>query len=343
MMARLTITGVAKEPTVGQVCSHKVISETMLSGISIVCFAASYAVALALEVTRLFFRSGMRLVAIIGFAAAGLLAHTSYLIYRAQEGLATRGAPLSNWYHWCLIAAWVLAAIYLGLALKRARNPMGLFLLPLVLGLIGLALLFPQDQTFPKAQAYRVWSMVHGWALLLGTATVLYGFAAGVMYLAQSYRLKRKLPPRQGFRLPSLEWLQRSSDGSLVVSSSLLAGGLLAGIVLNLIQHGYRSDALPWTDPVVVSSGMLLLWLILVLVFSYLYKPARQGRKVAYLTFASFVFLLMVLVIMLTGQTRHAGGAHTDVGADSSPVHAQSMMASRWREITCAMWFGDDR
>jgi cell division protein FtsW (lipid II flippase) len=129
------------------------------------------------------------------------------------------------------------------------------------------------------------------------------------MYLAQSYRLKNKLPPREGFRLPSLEWLQRSSEGSLVVSSSLLAIGLLAGIVLNLIQHGYRSDALPWTDPVVVSSGVLLLWLVIVLVFSFLYKPARQGRKVAYLTFASFVFLLMVLVIVLTGNTRHAGSA----------------------------------
>jgi ABC-type transport system involved in cytochrome c biogenesis permease subunit len=316
----------------------------MLSNISVVCFAASYAVALALEVTRLLFRSGIRVVVIFGFAAAGMLAHTSYLVHRAQEGLATRGAPLSNWYHWFLVAAWVLAAIYLGLLLKRAGNPMGIFLLPPVLGLIGLAQLFPRDQTFPKTEAYRVWSLVHGGALLLGTATVLFGFAAGVMYLAQSYRLKQKLPPREGFRLPSLEWLQRTSEGSLVVSSFLLAVGLLAGVVLNLIQHGDRSNALPWTDPVVLSSGVLLFWLILVLVFSYFYKPARQGRKVAYLTFASLVFLLMVLAIMLLGQTQHVGGALARTRLESNPIPAQAAVNSRSGfQVTCPAGWGDPR
>ena len=308
----------------------------MLSGISIVCFAACYAVALSLEATRLFFRASMRMVTIVGFAAAGLVAHTIYLMFQAQAGLAARHSPLSNWYHWCLIAAWILACVYFALALARPKNPMGIFLLPLVLALIGLALRFPKDQSFPENQAYQAWSMIHGMALLLGTSSVLFGFASGIMYLLQSYRLKHKMPPRQGLRLPSLEWLQRVSERSLVVSSFLLAGGLLSGLVLNLIQHGRQHNALPWSDPVVWTSGILLLWLIAASLFNYLYKPARQGRKVAYLTVANFVFLAMVLGILLAGRTQHAGAPHAG-HASSSVVGMRPTLMARMPQAICGV------
>ena len=57
----------------------------MLSGVSTICFAASYAVALALEISRLLFRSGVRGAVMLGFAAAGLVAHTAFLYYRAIQ------------------------------------------------------------------------------------------------------------------------------------------------------------------------------------------------------------------------------------------------------------------
>ena len=47
-----------------------------MSGISVTCFAASYLVAWLLELSRLFFRSGIRGAVMVGFASAGLLAHT---------------------------------------------------------------------------------------------------------------------------------------------------------------------------------------------------------------------------------------------------------------------------
>ena len=49
-----------------------------MSGVHIVCFASCYGIALALEFTRLLFRSRWRGLALAGFAAAGLLAHTIY-------------------------------------------------------------------------------------------------------------------------------------------------------------------------------------------------------------------------------------------------------------------------
>ena len=80
-----------------------VIPPSMLSGISLVCFGTSYLVALALEISRLFFRLSVRLVVLLAFAAMGLALHTVYLGLRAQSGVAA-GNPLSSWHDWFLMA-----------------------------------------------------------------------------------------------------------------------------------------------------------------------------------------------------------------------------------------------
>jgi ABC-type uncharacterized transport system permease subunit len=143
--------------------------------------------------------------------------------------------------------------------------------------------------------------MIHGLTLLVGTVTVTLGFTTGLMYLFQAYRLKHKLPPRRGMRLPSLEWLQRFNGQSLVVSTSSLAIGLISGVVLNLLRQS-AAAGVEWTDPVVLSSGLLFIWLACMTTFESVYKPARQGRKVAYLTMASFLFLLLALGLVLAGE-----------------------------------------
>jgi ABC-type uncharacterized transport system permease subunit len=275
----------------------------MLSGITITCFAASYAVTLGLEITRLFFRLRVRWVVMIGFAAAGLFAHSLYLWRLTQQELSdVGGVPLSSWYDWCLVVAWVLAATYLGLACRHPENSVGLFLLPLVLVLIAAATQVDEVTPFDREKALGYWGVVHGLMLLLGTVSAALGFAAGLMYLLQSHRLKQKRPPRQGLRLPSLEWSQALNRRSLVISTCLLALGLLSGIVLNLIRHAHQQSSVSWTDPVVLSSAVLFLWLTGATLFESMYKPAREGRKVAYLTLASFVFLGLVLAFVLLGQ-----------------------------------------
>ena len=279
----------------------------ILSGITILCFAASYGVALLLEASRLLFRLPVRFVIMVLFAAAGLFAHSAYLVIRAQAGIPG-GMPLSSWYDWCLLAAWVLAAVYLGFVIGRPESAMGIFLLPLVEGLIGVAYLWRAAPPFQRTEALKYWAIVHGVSLLLGTVAVTLGFAAGLMYLVQSYRLKQKLAPRPGFKLPSLEWLQRFNERALVISSLLLLAGIAAGTVWNVVK---QSAGVPWTDRVVVISGLLVVWLIAALVFNGFYRPARQGRKVAYLTVARFVVVMLVLAIVLTSSQHARGKAET--------------------------------
>jgi len=276
----------------------------MLSGISIICFSASYAVALALEVSRLFFRMPVRLIVMIGFVLAGLLAHSLYLWHRAQTGTM----PLSSWYDWYLIAAWIITGVYVGLALSRPQTNVGLFLLPVALTLIGVAYEFRDDAAFPRDRALQMWGIAHGLMLLLGTVAVSLGFSAGLMYLVQSWRLKHHVPPRAGLKLPSLEWLQSINRQALIYSSCFIALGLIAGIVLNAVERRSRGAGMPWTDSVVISSAILLVWLLAATLFEWLYKPAQQGRKVAYLTVASFLFLALVMAMLVVGGSQHGRG-----------------------------------
>ncbi len=275
-----------------------------MSGVSTICFAASYAVALALEVSRLLFRSGVRGAVMLGFAGAGLVAHTAFLYYRA---LGEAGAPLSSEQDWYLVAAWVLVVVYLHLAVLHPKAPFGLFLLPLALGFIVAATFLAQTEPLAREPASKIWGAIHGISIVLATVSVLVGFVAGLMYLGQARRLKHKRPPAGSLRLPSLEWLQWTNGRAIVVSVLMLGLGVLSGMVLNLINIRSETQRLPWNDPVVLSTWLLFFWLLAAVVLSAFHRPARAGHKVAYLTVASFVFLAIMLAVGLLMDSRHWG------------------------------------
>lgn len=270
----------------------------MLAGISLTCFTASYAVALALEATRIWFRSGLRGALMLGFAAAGVIAHTMFLVHRALT--STSGAPLSSEFDWYLIAAWALAGVYLGWTFRQLNAPnerrtaVGLFLLPLVLALVAAAQFLANRAPLEQAQASGVWLVIHLGCLAAGLVSVLVGAATGVMELVQARRMKHKVRAQQGLKLPSLEWLQQTGLRTIFASFTLATLGLLSGLILKIVKGGF-----PWDDPIVWRLGGVVIWLAVVAAFTVVYKPARQGRKIAYLTIAS---ALIVIVSISLGR-----------------------------------------
>jgi ABC-type uncharacterized transport system permease subunit len=279
-----------------------------MSGITTLCFAGSYAVALGLELARLVWRGRARGALAIGFAAAGLVAETLYLGYRAATA---ESAPLASAYEWHLLAAWTLVAVYLYMAIWHPATVSGLFILPLALALVAAAQ-FASTQSLAESPAKDLWVTIHATFWLLGTVAVIVGFATGVMYLLQAFRLKRKLPPLRGIRFPSLEWLERANSRAILISVLMAGAGLASGIVLNLVER-----KLPWTDPTVWRSVGLFAWLLAASLFNALYRPAQRGRKVAYLTVASFVFLAIFLAAQLFGRTGHAAGVAGGQGPEA--------------------------
>jgi ABC-type uncharacterized transport system permease subunit len=225
----------------------------------------------------------------------------------------TPTAPLASHQDWYLLAAWALAVIYLAAKFYYRKSSMGLFLLPAVLALVG-ASQFASTVPLATFQAPRVWGRIHGLLLMLGTVAVLLGFLAGLMYLLQSYRLKHKLRTWEHLRLPSLEWLERVNNRSLGAATFFVGGGFLTGVLSRLANQAGQ-DFVPWTDPVVLSLGGMMVWLIVAEVVRTIYPAAHRGRKVAYLTVAAFVFLLLVLATTNLGDSLHQ--AATLAGGDA--------------------------
>jgi hypothetical protein len=101
-----------------------------------------------------------------------------------------------------------------------------------------------------------------------------------------------------------------------------LLAGIAAGAVFNIVR---REEGIAWTNPVVLISGGLAVWLIAALLFNGLYRPARQGRKVAYLTVASFVIVMLVLTIVWTSSGHAEGSKNAEVG----------MRNAEWKHRIC--------
>jgi ABC-type uncharacterized transport system permease subunit len=201
----------------------------------------------------------------------------------------------------------VLAVIYFAALFYLPRSPTGLVLLPIVLGLIVGSRWASAEPLAPERSFY-FWGLLHGLFLLLGTAVVCVGFLAGLMYVVQSYALKHVRSPANGLRLPSLEWLERANSRTLGLSAVLIALGFASGLVMSIAAHRGQSEYSLWFDPVVLSLGAMLVWLIAAEVFRLVYPAARRGRKVAYLTLASFVFLVIALASLTLLDTVHGAG-----------------------------------
>jgi ABC-type transport system involved in cytochrome c biogenesis permease subunit len=255
--------------------------------VTVVCFLASYALALALELLYLRLpRPVLRILALVA-AAAGLLAHTLYLYARQP--------PLVWQFSWLLFVSWILAVFYLCGAVHHRRQSWGVFVLPLVLGLVGLGVLFgppPGDERglWSTTEVHRLWGPVHAVLILLATVGVCIGFLASLMYLIQARRLRTKTPPGRGLKLLSLERLEAMNRRAIDLAFPLLTAGMIAGVVLML-----KTDLVGWTDPRVLGTGVL--WAAFVLLLYLRYGQHVRGRQVALMTIAAFVLLLCCVAI----------------------------------------------
>lgn len=274
-----------------------------LSGISVVCFVASYAVALACEASRLVFRSGVRGAVMVAFAAAGLLAHTLFLGWRAVNEAAM---PLSSPYDWYLLAAWMLAAGYLYLTVANPRTPVGLFVLPVVLALIGAAQVSSRA-AFPQSPATQVWGAIHGSFNLAASVAVALGAIAGLMWLIQAGRLARKQAPLAGFRMPSLERLAAVTARTPSIAAWTAAAGFVSGIVLNAVNRRRGlMETVPWTDPVVLRMGALVAWLVVADALAAAARRRPDGpRTGARLAIVSLAALTLSILWGLLAPTKH--------------------------------------
>jgi ABC-type transport system involved in cytochrome c biogenesis permease subunit len=252
-------------------------------GIQIFCFAASYGVAWLMETLHaLRPRKSLIIVATV-FGTAGLLAQTLYLI---AQRVALDSQPGTLLY-----LSWILAVFYLCGSIHHRRLAWGVFVLPVVLGLIGLSAWRGLSSSPASAEVDPVWRMVHVAFFVFAAVGVCVAFVASVMYLVQARRLRAKTLPGQGLRLLSLERLEMMNRMGINLAFPLLTVGVVIGLAL-LFQERGRIQG--WTDPRIVSS--ILLWVVFAMVLYLRYGRHLGGRRVAQWTIVAFVFLLCTLL-----------------------------------------------
>lgn len=293
----------------------------ILSKITITCFFSSYLVVLVLELLRLWGRFPGRGVLVIGMMSVGLFTHVCYLVFRAAGQTTAEAGRLATWSDWGLVLALGLAICFFLFYLRQAETFISFFFLPAVLVTILLSLAARDLQPFSRGEATEVWRTVHAVAMVVGSVAVLIGFLAGMMYLIQSWRLKHKRAASI-LKLPTLESSSRLNRQCLIVSTTAVAIGLLAGIVMNLNRWGYVG----WTDPDVLLSLMLLLWLLGATALEFFYAPASHGRKAVYLTLASLGFLILAMIGVLT--TPHGRAERDDLSMSREASVAGSAVAT---------------
>ena len=287
---------------------------SILSRIEVFCFFASYAVALGLELSRLVFQSRVRRVVLLSFAGAGLLAHTLFLVYSSASA-RSQLPPLSSLFDWLLVVAWILVALYLYLAFWYRELGLGVFLLPIVLGLVTAAWFFGEEPA-PRALDDQFWVLLHAGLLALGSAAVVAATLAGLMYLVQSWRLKSKRGPVLGFALPSLELLERVNHRALTLAFALLTLGFGSGLVLAVVHETGTA-----VTPTLIAAS--LVWVAFAVLLHLRHRPQLRGRKDALLSI--FAFLLLSVLVMLgleKGTLHHVPGAASGalpIPSDPSP------------------------
>lgn len=296
----------------------------MLSGVSVSCFLFSYLVVLLVEAARLFLKIPAKAFFLIGMMGAGFLAHSIFLM----NEFASSQSLLGNWFQWIVLGAWALSGACLYLTIRNPESSTGLFLVPIILVFIGLAQLLRESDPFQPQTTVAVWPIIHGASLLLGTISICFGCALASMYLLQSWRLKHRRSTRGKLKLQTLEFLQSMNRLSLFTTTAGLAAGLVSGIVLNVNSHGPAI----WMNSSVILTFVLFIVSLVGSILEFTTGSSLGGRRGAYLSFANFIVL--ALVLLLTVLSSHGRGSEQTVLNRKTYVESHRTETTYSRSVT---------
>src|SRR5262245_34166553 len=263
---------------------------SFIQGIHHYCIGLSYLCAFLLELARLLWPAKAWRGAGLVFGAAGLFAHTAYLLVQQPSPAVPYGSVL-----WL---AWVLALFYFWGTVHHAKQAWAIFVLPVVIGLVAVSRVLltaaPEAPAFDAAAWFtgdRFWGAVHGVLILLASVGVSVSFLASVMYLIQARRLRKKLAPGTVVPMLSLERLETMNRRALNIAFPLLTAGLLVG---TLLLPSKETSGDNWLSLKILSTAGL--WLVFLVLLYLRYGAHVPARRLATLSIASFALLLVALV-----------------------------------------------
>jgi len=228
------------------------------------------------------------------FTAAGICFHTAHIIMTGME----RGIfPASGRQEAFLFLAWTLAVSFILIALKYKLIAPGVFLLPLVL-ISMLGSLMSQATPVQEILRSRLFYF-HTTFLFLAYAAFVAGTVFAILYLLQEKELKSKQLSTFYKRLPSLDILDQLFTNSMLSGLVLMTAGLASGLF-----WAHREWDEGWLgDPKVISA--ICTWVIYLALASIRIVTGWRGKRMALITLAGFLSLLLTFWIASLAGGRH--------------------------------------
>ena len=222
----------------------------------------------------------------------GILAHTFVIGMQTME---VRHVPISNPSRAVSSFVWMLALSYLYLEVTTDERAMGVFILPIVVGLQTIPVIYP-GMEYRDPVLDSPWFWVHVVSLLFAYATFALAAMLGLTYVLQFKEIKKKHLGYFYTRLPSLHVLDAMNSRAVVVGWLFLTVGVVVGIVWTaqaLVQSPDNSNlrAMSLQDPKIFIA--ILTWSVYSFAMFARTTLGWTGRRAAWLSALGFVIVLL--------------------------------------------------
>jgi ABC-type transport system involved in cytochrome c biogenesis permease subunit len=207
--------------------------------------------------------------------------------------LVTRGVsaghfPIVGAYESLSAVAWSMVTVYLVLEFFTRVKTVGLYVTPVVIGLLVAALIeyeAPRD-LMPALRSDVV--TMHVIVMLTAVGSLYVAGGAALIYLFEEWQLKRRRLGGVLGRLPSLATLDRLIFHATLLGLPFLTMGMAAGVIRAETYNVERW----WFDPMVLLS--VGAWAVYALLLWGRMRADWGGRRVAYLAVAGLVLLFVI-------------------------------------------------
>jgi ABC-type transport system involved in cytochrome c biogenesis permease subunit len=242
----------------------------------------------------------------------GVLVHTFVIGMRTME---VWHSPFANPSRAVSTAVWLLTLSYLYLEVTTDERAMGVFILPIIVGLQLIPVLSPGvEHRNPVLDS--PWFWVHVSSLLFAYASFGLAGVLGLTYMLQFKEIKKKHLGYFYTRLPSLQILDRMNSRATMTGWLFLTIGVIVGVIWTaqarpLAPGNSNLQAMSLNDPKIFFAA--LTWAV----YSFAVVARRtigwNGRRAAWLSTVGFVIVLLNFVpISYFVETSHS--------FDSSPA-----------------------
>jgi ABC-type transport system involved in cytochrome c biogenesis permease subunit len=222
----------------------------------------------------------------------GALVHTFVIGMQTME---VRHLPFANFSRAVSSFVWLLTLSYLYLELTTDERSMGVFILPVIIGLQLIPVLHPGvERADPVLDS--PWFWVHVSSLLFAYASFALAGVLGVTYMLQFKEIKKKHLGYFYTRLPSLQILDVMNSRAVTVGWMFLTFGVIVGAVWTAQARTIAPDdpnlrAMSIDDPKIFVA--LLTWAVYAFAVFARRTLGWTGRRAAWLSSVGFAFAMV--------------------------------------------------